>query len=600
MNNGLKFPRDADKLLRKKKTLKRQLLEQSGLLEIRVAILGGSTTAEIKDILELYLLRLGLRATFHESSYNRYYEDVMFDDVALQAFQPDIIFIHTSSVNLQHGPELVDALEEIDRKLQRELERFASLWKKIETVFSCPIIQNNFELPDTRALGHLEASDSRGVLHFIARLNGEFAAYAQSHTNFHLNDIHYLSAWYGLERWHDRTAWYAYKYALSLEAIPLLAHSVATIIGAIYGKRRKCLVLDLDNTLWGGMIGEDGVERIQIGRETAVAEAYTGFQEYLKALKNRGVMLAACSKNEEENARAGLLHPDSVLRIEDFAAFRANWEPKYLNIQAMAEELNIGLDSMVFLDDEPVEREAVRVQLPEVVVPEFGNDVTEYARILDGSGLLEPAGLSQEDLRRTDYYHENRERGQLEHSFQSYEDFLQSLDLEAEISPFKEVYLDRIAQLTNKTNQFNLTTKRYTPAEIKAIAGNSDYLTLYGRLSDKFGDNGVVSVIVGRVEDPVLHLDLWLMSCRVIKRGLEFAMCDTLVELCRAAGIARVMGYYYRSPRNGIVKYHYREMGFELVADKENGDSEWELSVSPAYRSKNKWIRVNDDARDNR
>jgi len=389
----INYPLNAHDLLRKKKSLRRELLKASGFLDKRIAILGGSTTAEIKDMLELFLLQDGIRPVFYESEYNRYYEDALFSNPDLEKFSPELIYIHTSSVNIRRFPSLKESAAEVEVLLSSEAARFRELWDAITSKYGCPVVQNNFEMPHYRSLGNLDAYDVRGRGRFVSELNRIFAEEAASRKNIYLNDIHYLSAWFGLERWYDKFFWYSYKYAMSYEAIPFLSDSVASIVKAIFGKTRKCLVLDLDNTLWGGVIGDDGLGGIKIGKENPEAEAYTEFQKYVRELKERGVLLAVCSKNEDANAREGFAHPDSLLKITDFAAFRANWDPKYGNIREIAKALNIGVDSLVFADDNPVERESVRAQAPQVAVPELGGDVAKYISILDKTGYFETVAL---------------------------------------------------------------------------------------------------------------------------------------------------------------------------------------------------------------
>ncbi|MFZ2169422.1 MAG: HAD-IIIC family phosphatase, partial [Methylococcaceae bacterium] len=367
-----------------------------------------------------------------------------------------------------------------------------------------------------------------------------------------------------------------------------LAHSIAAIVRAIYGKTRKCLVLDLDNTLWGGVIGDDGVNGLRLGNETPEAEAYTAIQLYCLELKRRGVLLAVCSKNDPKIAQEGFSHPDSILSLEDFSAFKASWGQKDEAIVEISHELNIGLDSLVFLDDNPAERELVATRLPMVAVPDIGSDPSNYIEILDRQLYFEPLDISAEDLKRASYYASNTQRNLVQASYGNYGEFLDSLEMKAEIRPFVPVYMDRIAQLTNKSNQFNLTTRRYTLGELEAMRCDPRYLTLYGRLADKFGDNGLVSVIVGRIESDELDIELWLMSCRVLKRDLEIAMLDKLVEQAKERSIKWILGTYLPTPKNGLVADHYEKLGFELVQSNEEG-SQWRLDVQ-TYTPKNTHI----------
>jgi FkbH-like protein len=593
MKHPLEYPFDPAFLMRKKTALRRELLAKAHLMEKRIAILGGSTTAEVKDMLELFLLKAGIKPQFYESEYNKYYEDLNFDNPQLRSFNPELIYIHTSSANLVKLPSIADTPQAAEAGLQSEFGRFRSLWQKADSQYHCPVIQNNFELPLRRVLGNLDAVDPRGHTHYVGEMNRLMAAYALEHPGLHIHDLNTLAAWFGLERWHDRQAWFMYKYAMAFDAIPSLAHSVAGMILAVYGLGKKALVLDLDNTLWGGVIGDDGVQGIQIGKETPEAEAHTDFQGYARDLGRRGIVLAVSSKNEHANAEAGLAHPDSVLKRADFAAFRANWDPKHENIRAIARELNLGLDSLVFADDNPAERELVRAQTPDVAVPELGDDPSRYAGLLDRAGYFETVSLSAEDLQRGAMYASNRDRQEAESGFATYGDYLDSLRMVAEILPFSALYLDRITQLTNKSNQFNLTTRRYTQPEMEAVAADPSRIHLYGRLADTFGDNGLVSVLIGKVQGDALDVELWLMSCRVLKRGMEHAMLDALVAQASARGLKRIKGSYFRTAKNGMVEDFYGLMGFAPLAKSDNGDSTWTFEIPADYAALNLHIRVN-------
>jgi len=471
------------------------------------------------------------------------------------------------------------------------MARFESLWEKIHTELGALIIHNNFDLPRLMPLGNLEASESFGSVNFVLRLNAEFAGYARNHSRFLINDILYLSAQVGQAAWFRQSYWYNFHMALSPTASVALAHNVAAIVKSAYGKSKKCLVLDLDNTLWGGVIGDDGLQDLILGKDHPVGEAFLDFQRYVKNLKRRGIILAVCSKNDPENAKEGFSHPDSVLKLEDFSAFKANWNPKPENIREIATELNIGLDSIVFVDDHPAERDLVAEQLPEVAVPNVGSDVSGFAEALEHERYFEVDKVVQDDLSRSAYYSSNAQRSACQARFSSYGEFLASLEMTAEIGPFLPVYLERITQLINKTNQFNLTTRRYTSGEVEAIAQDPDFITLYGRLADKFGDNGLVSVVMGQVLDGTLQLDLWLMSCRVLKREMEFAMFDALVEQCQVRGIRKIVGVYIPSKKNSMVAGHYASLGFSPMGAAPEGRDLWCYDVPATYSPRTRYLR---------
>lgn len=585
----LNYPLNVGLILRKKNSIKKELLKEKNFIEKNLAILGGSTTSEIKNILELFLLKNGIKANFYESEYNKFYEDALFGNDALTKFNPDIIYIHTTNINVTEYPSFSNSEEEIKTLLNNEMDKYRSIWQSLSK-YNCAIIQNNFDYPINRNLGNLDCSDIHGKTYFINQLNQMFSKSANEITNLYINDINYLSSYLGLKQWFDKSLWYQAKYALSMDAIPELVFNISKIINSIFGKTKKCLVVDLDNTCWGGIIGDDGLDGIHIGVETAIAEAYSAFQTYAKELKERGITLAVCSKNDFKNAREGFNHPDTVLKFEDFTSFKANWDPKHENIQDISKEINIGIDSLVFIDDNPVERDIVSSQVSSVSVPDVGNDVIHFIDHIDRNGYFEPISLLADDINRNKYYEDNRKRTKEQSTFESYDDFLLSLDMRAEIKSFSSLYLDRITQLINKTNQFNLTTKRYTAGEVEQIFLSDTCIKIYGKLTDKYGDNGLIAISIGNIKENKCHIDLWLMSCRVLKRDMEFAMLDELVKQCSEKGVSEIVGYYYKSAKNSMVSDLYEKFGFELSAT--NGeDTVWKLDISN-YKNKNKFIKA--------
>ncbi|MGN0377031.1 MAG: HAD-IIIC family phosphatase [Suilimivivens sp.] len=585
--------------MKKSKKIKRELLDtDKKFLNKKIAVLGGSTTHDIIRILELFLLDQGIRPEFYESEYAQYWQDAMFDNPELQSFAPDLIFIHTSNRNITAYPQAADSRELVEEKLNDQYNHFEVMWDKLLNTYHCPVIQNNFEFPFYRLMGNKEASDIHGRIRFLTRLNEKFYRYSENHENFYINDINYLSAMYGLDKWADPFFWHMYKYSMCMQAIPEFAYNLSHIIKAVFGKNKKAFVLDLDNTLWGGIVGDDGPENLEIGQETSLGQVYAEFQDYIKAHKDIGIMLNVDSKNDEVNAIAGLNHPAGVLKPEDFIIIKANWEPKSKNLAEIASELNIGRDALVFVDDNPREREIIRQQIPEAAVPEIteGEETApeKYIRILDRNGYFEVISLSEDDRNRSDMYKANVLRKKQEESFGDYTEYLRSLEMKAEIKSFSPVYMARIAQLTNKSNQFNLTTRRYTQAEIEQIAKSDEYIAMYGKLADKFGDNGVVSVVIGHKQDKQLHMDLWIMSCRVLKRDMEFAMMDALAAECQKAGIDTIIGYYYPTAKNSMVRNFYELQGFSKIKEDGQGNTIWQFDVQENYEKKNKVIAVNE------
>ena len=593
MKKELLYPFDANYILAKKKRIKRELLaEGERFVDKKIAILGGSTTNDIKLILELFLLNQGIRPSFYESEYNKYYEDAVFDNAELEAFAPDLIYIHTSNRNITCYPQMSDSKSQITDLLEEEYQKYCTIWESIADRYHCPIIQNNFEMPMYRLMGNRDASDRHGKVNFLTRLNMLFYDYADNHEDFYICDINYISADYGLAEWSDPFFYHMYKYALNVNAIPYLAFNVAHIIKSVFGKNKKGLVLDLDNTLWGGVIGDDGVENIALGQEVAEGQIYSEFQNYVKEQTQLGVILNIDSKNDFENAKAGIEHPDSAFCMQDFIEVKANWEPKDQNFREIAEDLNLLPESLVFVDDNPAERSIVAQNLDGVCAPEIG-DARDYIRILDRNGFFETTILSEDDQKRNEMYRANADRKKSLHAFTDYHAYLESLQMKGTILPFDEMSLNRVAQLSNKSNQFNLTTKRYTRDEMEMRAKDENYITLYGKLEDKFGDNGIVSVVIGKRVKEECHIELWIMSCRVLKRDMEYAMLDTLIETCQNKGIKKIRGFYYPTAKNAMVKDFYGKMGFSQVACDAAGNSEWELEITLVWEKKNNVICVN-------
>ncbi len=586
----LEYPFDSSYILKKRKKLKRELLENGQTrIKKKIAVLGGATVDDIVSCLELFLLDNGIEPVFYKSEYNMYWEDAVFGG-EIDEFEPDVVYIHTSIRNLRVTPAVTDSGEQVESKLRAEYERFEQMWQKLYERFSCVIIQDNFAMPYYRLLGNSDVYDIHGLTGFVGRFNEKIYSYARGRNDFFVLDINYLSACVGLDRWYDLTYWYLYKYAQSLQAIPALAFEISKIIKAVFGKNKKCIALDLDNTLWGGIVGDDGVEGIKIGHEDAQSESYYEFQSYIKAHKDIGVILSVCSKNEHENAIAGLEHPEGVLRPDDFIVIKANWEPKSENIKASAAQIGILTDSFVFVDDNPAEREIVSKQTG-AVAPDIG-EAADYIRVLDRSGFFEVTRLSKDDLKRNEMYKANAKRNELQSTFADYGEYLDSLEMTAVIRPFEKVFFERISQLTNKSNQFNLTTLRCSVSDIASFAQDENYVTLYGSLKDKFGDNGVVSIVAGRKKGDEFDITLWLMSCRVLKRDMELAMLDSLVGAAKKKGIKTLRGLYIPTAKNKMVKDFYDGvLGFEKTRQDDDGQAEYTLDIEE-YENKNIHIDV--------
>ena len=554
----------------------------------RIALLCGSSLGDLREFLELLLLEQGIDPTFFEGDYNRYYEEACFSQ-ELAAFKPDIIYFHTTWHNVENRPEYTDSIEKAEEKFQQETKRLRHMWRTCQKNTGAVIIQNNFDRPDIRPMGHADFTNEKSLTRFAARLNEDMALFAQSERGFYVHDIDYLSAKIGLSNWYWPKYMLLYKLAVSPDALPELAKSVAGLITSILGQRKKVLVTDLDNTLWGGIVGDDGADGIVIGQDTPKGEAFCAYQTYLKQLAQTGVLLCVASKNEEQAAISGFSAKGMVLTLSDFASVKANWNPKPDNIRQIARELNLGLDSFVFVDDNPAEREIVRTMLPEVTVIE-ADKPEQFVEALNSGGYFELAALSEEDTKRGELYRQNARRESEKDSFSDYTDYLLSLDMKGYFSGVNEKNAERLAQMAGKTNQFNLTTLRLSQGEILSY-NQPDRLGLCARLTDKFGDNGIVTLLLGSCSEDTLTIDLWLMSCRVFSRHLEWAVFDRLVAYCKGNNIQTITGRYIKTAKNQPVTNLYESLGFVHMSGPTE-DSIRRFDATQPYENKNKVIEI--------
>ena len=386
----------------------------------------------------------------------------------------------------------------------------------------------------------------------------------------------------GLAAWHNPSLWHHSKQEIAPAAAPLYGDLVGRLLAAQQGRSHKCLVLDLDNTLWGGVVGDDGLEGLILGQGSSLGEAYAALQDYARELAGRGIILAVCSKNDENNALEPFeKHPDMVLRREDIACFVANWDDKAANLRKIARTLNIGLESLVFLDDNPFERNLIRLELPMVAVPEIADDPADYSRALADAGYFESLAFTGEDRDRTSLYRSNRDRQVLKDQAADLPAYLRGLDMHLIARPFDDLGKQRIVQLINKSNQFNLTSRRYSDAEVTAVMADPSAFGLQFRLTDRFGDNGVIAIVIGRLTAGTeVVIDTWLMSCRVLGRQVEQATLDFVVEQARTLGAARLVGEYIPTAKNGMVKDHYAKLGFMLCAEDGSGGSRHSLDLA--------------------
>jgi FkbH-like protein len=431
--------------------------------------------------------------------------------------------------------------------------------------FGCPIVLSTIVADPGEIVSPTDGYLHGAYLRFVAEMNDVIAGMAEAGKTV-LWDTDHLAAAIGRRRWCDPVSRHVAKSPFAISLSPMIADNLCATLAGIFGKARRGLILDLDNTLWSGVIGDDGLTGINIGQGDAVGEAHLAVQRYALELRRRGIVLAVCSKNDDLIAREAFRnHPDMLLREDHVAVFQANWNDKATNIASIAKTLNLGRDAFVFLDDNPAERARVRQEFPEVAVPELPDDPSWFVTCLASAGYFETPRLNSEDLLRAKSYQDNARRAEIQSGVGNYEEYLASLDMTLTVAPFDVVGRARIAQLIGKSNQFNLTTRRYQEADVAAIESDPNAIGLQFRLADRFGDNGMICVVVLKRNATFMRIDTWLMSCRVLERGVEQAVLNEIVLQTKRAGLAVILGEYIPTNRNDMVRDHYRRLGFEAV-----------------------------------
>jgi FkbH-like protein len=556
---------------------------EEGASRIRVAFLGNYTVYPLVGLLKLYLAAAGIAAEVHHPDYGTWRQELIDPTSDFHAEPHDFTIVSTLWSDVAHLPSPGDDRAAADAAIAAEIATWAGFWQAAQPQGG-QIVQDNFVAPANRPFGNLDGRLAGGIARYASRLNDALQDAAPPYVTLH--DLASLAAEQGRRRWSDPRFFYEAKLPCAPEMLPLYAHSLAQTLLAQLGVGHKCLVLDLDNTLWGGVIGDDGLGGIAIGQGDARGEAHLAFQHYALQLKARGVLLAVCSKNTDAIAREPFeKHDGMAIRLGDIACFVANWDDKATNLRRIAAELNIGLNSLVFVDDNPVERSIVRQLVPEVAVPELPEDPAGYIEALDRMRYFETPSINREDLQRTSMMQaEAARQAVVASSGADLDSFLQSLALVATIAPVDANNLDRTVQLINRSNQFNVTTRRYSSADLLAKLDDPDWILRTVSLRDRFGDNGLIAVLIAHVDAQagLLEIDSWLMSCRVLKRGVEDASLNHLVALARDKGLAALRGAYIPTEKNGLVRDLFASLGFTEEAGEPDGRTTWRLDVAHA------------------
>ena len=552
------------------------------LVPFRLAILSNSTVDLMVPALVASAARHGIALEVVQPSYDQVAQEALTPDSKVNSSKPDAVLfaVDYRALPLKLSPGDPEASA---ATVEGVMGYFQALRGGIKANGGALCIYQTFAAPPEALFGSLDRALPGTMRWLIDSVNRELAASAPTWGDV-LFDVASLAETVGLADWHNTQLWNMAKLPFSDDFIPLYADHVARTVAAIRGKSRKALILDLDNTVWGGVIGDDGLEGIKIAQGDATGEAHLAVQRMALDLRQRGIVLAVSSKNTDEVARAPFeKHPEMLLKLDHIAVFQANWNDKATNIQAIAEELSLGLDAMVFLDDNPVERGLVRSLLPQVAVPELPEDPANYARTLAAAGYFESVAFAAEDLKRAGFYQDNARRANLQKQAGGVDAYLASLDMTITFQPFDATGRARIVQLINKSNQYNLTTRRYTDPEVVEAENDPEVFTLQVRLADMFGDNGMISVVICRPNGlGDWEIDTWLMSCRVLGRKVENMVLGEVLRHARAAGVCRLLGVYKPTDRNKLVIDHYAKLGFKKLSEEPSGATHWEMAIAGA------------------
>jgi len=563
-----------------KKNLKQDF---SGFKTIKVAVLGDTSTQLLVQALRGMGYEYKLNLEIWEADFNQVELQVFDPGSALYSFDPHMVVLFQSSHRLL---EKFNKMSSADHSglAEHELNSIQNIYSTLSDTLNAKVIYYNYTEIDDSVFGNFANKTEFSFLFQLRKLNYELMLVAMKCTDLYICDISSLQNQVGKANFFQTSVYINTEMVLSIEILPKVAARTLDLISALQGQLKKCVILDLDNTIWGGIIGDDGFENIQVGT-LGIGKAFSEFQYWVKKLKERGIIVAVCSKNTDSVAREPFKkHPDMVLRMEDISVFAANWENKADNIREIRDILNIGFDSMVFLDDNPFERNMVRENIPGIHVPELPEDPADYLEYLYTLNLFETTAFSNEDKERTRLYQVEAQRNTFQKKFTNEDDFLKTLNMSCLVQPFNKFNIPRIAQLSQRSNQFNLRTVRYTEGDIEFLSASENHFTFTFGLEDKFGDNGLICVIVLQKEDGgALFIDTWFMSCRVLKRGMEHFALNTIAEFGKNAGFKTLKGEYIPTAKNEMVKNHYQSLGFG------QNENHWELDLG-GYKKKHNHI----------
>lgn len=560
----------------------------------RVAILRSFTVEPVLALLRAEAFTNGIDLSLQLGDFNAYSQEILDRESSLYRFSADAVVLAVQSRDV--APDLWRDCADLEgdaiaKAVDRVVSSFRNWINQFRRYSRANLILHTLEKPAFPSSGVLDAQTAEGQCAAFEQINCALHRLATEFTGVYVLDYDALVARHGRQNWHDEKKWLTVRLPISAGHLGYLAHEWLRFLTPLCGRIAKVLVVDLDNTLWGGVIGEDGMGGIQVAPEYPGA-MYQAAQRAVLDMARRGVLLAICSKNNFEDAMEVLQHhPGMLLRPSDFASMRINWKDKVTNLREIAAELNVGIDSLAFLDDNPAERERVKAELPEVMVIDLPGDAAQFADTLRSFPAFERLTLSSEDRHRNQLYAAERERSQAEQNFASKEDFYVFLEQEAEIAPALPLNLARIAQLTQKTNQFNLTTQRYTEQQIGEMSGRPDYDVVSIRVRDRYGDHGLVGVAIACDQNADCVIDTFLLSCRVIGRSVETALLSTVAVRARARGCTRLLGRFLPTKKNVPARNFYEQHGFRLVSQSEQ-EFVWDFDLSKSKISCPAWMKL--------
>lgn len=567
-----------------------------GLPTIRLALLSDAATQLLVPLLRELFRRGGLAAEIYEAPFAAIELEAFNPSSDLYSFQPDVVVLLNSTQALRAEFFRAGAGSGFVQDMQARLK---AVWDAIRANTNALLIQSTYVMPYERLFGNYDLKHAGSLHDVVEEMNRQIVLAARERNNVLVNDVNGLASWVGRRTWFDERFWDLAKSFCATEHLPAVAKNITDISLAARGRAVKCIVLDLDNTLWGGVVGDDGVDGIQISAH-GDGEAFHRFQSFLLGLKKRGILLCVCSKNEHAAAiKPFEEHPEMVLRKEDITIFVANWSNKAVNIKTIRDSLEIGYDAMLFLDDNPFERESVRAMLPQVIVPELPEDPADYVKVLSELNLFETTAVSAEDSVRAELYRAEFDRRAASSTFSNFDEYLASLEMTIDVGRFEPRRLARISQLLQRSNQFNLTTHRYNEKECEALMQDVACVPLYASLCDRFGDHGLISVIVARSNPAKRALEItdWLMSCRVLTRGVEEYLMNYIFREAVRLKMAFVCGEFIPTAKNAMVREFFLKFGFEKVGETQSGSTQWRLPVS-GYEERKTYVQpeVNKDS----